>query len=140
MPLSNFQVEKAKPGAKDFKLFDKKGLYLLVKPAGHKWWRFKYRYGARADGKPGKAEKVLALGVFPDVSLKRARERRDDARRLLADGIDPSAQRRADGHAQRLAQLRTFEASAREWLGRQSWGDATATGRPGGWNSMSSHG
>ena len=96
---------------------------MLVKPAGHKWWRFKYRYGARADGKSGKAEKVLALGVFPDVSLKRAREKRDDARRLLADGIDPSAQRKADDHAHRLAHLRTFEAIAREWLGRQSWGD-----------------
>lgn len=124
MALTNIQVEKAKPAEKDRKLFDEKGLYLLVKSTGHKWWRFKYRFGVRADGKPGKAEKVLALGVFPDVSLKRAREKRDAARQLLADGIDPSAQRKADEHAERIAQLRTFEAVAREWLKRQSWGDS----------------
>jgi integrase len=124
MPLSNLQIDKAKPGTKDFKIFDEKGLYLLVKTGGHKWWRFKYRYGVRADGKPGKPEKVLALGVYPDVSLKRARDKRDEARRLLADGVDPSAKRRADEHAQRIAQLRTFEAIAREWVGRQSWGES----------------
>ena len=57
---------------------------------------FKYRFGVRADDKPRKAEKVLALGVYPDVSLKRAREKRDAARQLVADGIDPSAKRKAD--------------------------------------------
>lgn len=81
MPLTNIQVEKAKPRDKYWKLYDEKGLYLLVRAAGHKWWRFKYRYGGRADGKPGKAEKNLSLGVFPEVSLKRAREKRDEARR-----------------------------------------------------------
>src|SRR5687768_13432777 len=80
MPLTNIQVEKAKPRDKNWKLFDEKGLYLLVSKDGHKWWRLKYRFGGRADGKPGKAEKVLALGVYPDVSLKRAREKRDEAR------------------------------------------------------------
>jgi integrase len=124
MPLTNIQVEKAKPEAKDWKLFDEKGLYLLVKSAGHKWWRFKYRFGSRADGKPGKAEKALALGVYPEVSLKRAREKRDEARRLLADGIDPSAERKATQETQRVAHLGTFEAVAREWLKRQSWGES----------------
>jgi integrase len=124
MPLTNIQVDKAKPEAKDRKLFDEKGLYLLVKSGGHKWWRFKYRFGSRADGKPGKAEKVLALGVYPEVSLKRAREKRDEARRLLSDGIDPSAERKAAEETQRVAHLGTFEAVAREWLKRQSWGES----------------
>lgn len=91
MPLNNVRVQSAKPGEKQYKLADERGLYLLVHPNGCKWWRMKYRFGPRKDGKPGKAEKVLALGVYPDVSLKRAREKRDDARRLLADGVDPSA-------------------------------------------------
>jgi integrase len=124
MPLTNIQVDKARSGAKDRKLFDEKGLYLFVKNTGHKWWRLKYRFGARADGRPGKAEKVLALGVYPEVSLKRAREKRDEARQLLADGIDPSAERKAAEAAQRVAHLGTFEAVAREWLTRQSWGES----------------
>lgn len=124
MALSNIQVEKAKAREKDWKLFDEKGLYLLVKTTGHKWWRFKYRFGARSEGKAGKAEKVLALGVYPDVSLKRAREKRDTARQLVADGIDPGQQRKADEQAQRHAHLNTFEALAREWLARQTWGES----------------
>jgi hypothetical protein len=94
--------------------------------AGHKWWRFKYRFGGRADGKPGKAEKVLALGVYPEVSLKRASEKRDEARRLLADGIDPSAERKTAAETQRVAHLGTFEAVAREWLKRRAGARATA--------------
>lgn len=124
MPLTNIQVEKAKPRDKNWKLFDEKGLYLLVTKDGHKWWRLKYRFGGRADGKPGKAEKVLALGVFPEVSLKRAREKRDEARRLLADHIDPGTQKKQEEHQRRVAQLQTFEAVAREWLTKQSWGES----------------
>lgn len=86
MPLNNVRIESAKPRPKPYKLGDEKGLYLLVQPTGQKWWRLKYRFGARKDGKPGQAEKMLSLGVYPDVSLKRARERRDEARQLLADG------------------------------------------------------
>jgi hypothetical protein len=89
-----------------------------------KWWRLEYRFGGRADGKPGKAEKVLALGVYPDVSLKRAREKRDETRRLLADNIDPGTQRKQEEHQRRVAQLQTFEAVAREWLTKQSWGES----------------
>ncbi|WP_349263206.1 Arm DNA-binding domain-containing protein [Steroidobacter sp.] len=72
---------------------------------GHKSWRLKYRFGGRADGKPGTAEKVLTLGVFPDVSLKRAREKRDEARRLLAD---QHRSRYSEDHQRRVAQLQTF--------------------------------
>jgi hypothetical protein len=67
-----------KPRKKPQRLFDERGLYLEVSPAGGKWWRLKYRFGGK--------EKRLSLGVYPDVSLKDARNRRDDSRRLLADG------------------------------------------------------
>lgn len=128
MPLNNVRVESAKPGEKQYKLADERGLYLLVHPNGCKWWRMKYRFGPRKDGKPGKAEKVLALGVYPDVSLKRAREKRDDARRLLADGVDPSAQRQAQEHAQRIAHLHTFKAVATAWMERnKGWTESHAT-------------
>ncbi len=77
---------------------------MIVRPDGALWWRFKYRYLG--------IERLLSLGIYPDVTLKRAREKRDAARRLLEQGIDPSAQRKAE----KLAQADTFEAIAREWL------------------------
>lgn len=122
MPLNNVRVDTAKPRPKAYKLADEKGLYLLVQPGGQKWWRFKYRFGARKDGQSGKAEKVLALGVYPEVPLRRAREKRDEARALLADGADPGAQRKAEEHARRIAHLHTFEAVARAWMAKnRSW-------------------
>lgn len=128
MPLNNVRVESAKPGEKQYKLADERGLYLLVHPSGCKWWRMKYRFGPRKDGKPGKAEKVFAIGVYPEVSLKRAREKRDEARRLLADGVDPSAQRQAQEHAQRIAHLHTFKAVANAWIDlNKNWTESHAT-------------
>jgi len=129
MPLTNVRVEGAKAGDKAFKLADGEGLYLLVQPTGQKLWRLKYRFGPRKDGKPGKAEKLLALGVYPDVSLKRAREKRNDARTLLADGVDPGAQRKADDQAERVAHLHTLEAVARAWLDkyRLTWTESHMT-------------
>ena len=79
MPLTNTAIKNAKPAKKTTKLFDERGLYLEVSPRGGKWWRFKYRLNGK--------EKRLSLGVYPDVTLKMARERRDNARKLLADGI-----------------------------------------------------
>jgi integrase len=102
--LSETAVKAAKPREKPYKLFDERGLFLLVTPAGGRWWRFKYRL----EGK----EKLLSLGVYPDVSLKQARERRDEIRRQVADDIDPSAKRQAE----REAAVDTFEAVAREWF------------------------
>ncbi len=102
--LTETAVRAAKATEKPAKLFDGGGLYLLVNPQGSRLWRLKYRVHGK--------EKLLAIGAYPDVSLKRAREKRDEARRLLADGIDPSAQRRAE----KLADANTFEAIAREWL------------------------
>lgn len=90
------------------KLFDSGGLYLLVTPGGGRWWWLKYRY----EGK----ERGISLGVYPDVSLKRARICRDDARRMIAEGVDPSARRQADKNARAV----TFELVANEWLELQA--------------------
>lgn len=108
--LTDAAVKSAKPGTKTKRLFDTLGLYLEVSPAGGKWWRLKYR----VDGK----EKRLSLGVYPEVGLKEARERRDKARGKLRDGIDPAGERKA----KRTADDGTFKAVALEWHGRQTWG------------------
>lgn len=105
--LTETQIRAAKSAEKPYKLFDERGLFMLVTPAGGRLWRFRYRHGG--------VEKLLALGAYPDVPLKRARERRDDARRLLAEGVDPSVKRRAEKNAAG----NTFEAIAREWLALQ---------------------
>ena len=102
--LSDTRIRAAKPIERAYKLFDERGLYLLVTPTGNRLWRLRYRMGA--------LEKLLALGAYPDVPLKRAREKRDEARKLVADGIDPNAKRKAE----RSAQAETFEAVANEWL------------------------
>ncbi len=112
MPLTDTAIRNAKRGAKAIKLFDERGLYLEVSPTGGKWWRLKYRF----DGK----EKRLSLGVYPDVSLKDARERRDQARKLLANGIDPSANRKAQKSARADRAANSFESVAREWFARYS--------------------
>ncbi|MFO7646058.1 MAG: Arm DNA-binding domain-containing protein, partial [Desulfosarcina sp.] len=78
---------KPKPKAKQCKINDGGGLLLVVHPSGGKWWRLRYRFEGR--------EKMLSLGTYPAVSLAKAREKRDTARKQLADGIDPSAARKA---------------------------------------------
>ncbi|QCP47858.1 DUF4102 domain-containing protein [Trinickia violacea] len=110
MALTDLKVRNTKPTDKQQKLFDERGLYLLVTPAGGKWWRLKYRFGGK--------EKSLSMGVFPDVTLKEARERRDAARKLLANGVDPGIERkvRRAGAAERAAN--SFEAVAREWFAK----------------------
>src|SRR5512136_1929716 len=87
MPLTDAKARNAKPKSKQFKIFDTDGLFLLVSPAGGKWWRFKYRLGGK--------EKLISLGTYPEVSLAQARVRRDEARKQVADGIDPSQARKA---------------------------------------------
>ncbi len=111
MPLTDTQIKALKPDTKSRKYADEKGLYREVAPSGGKWWRLKYRM----DGK----EKRFSLGVYPEVSLKAARTRRDEARELIANGIDPSAARKAD-EAERIAEtVNTFEAVAREWFEKE---------------------
>lgn len=112
MNLTDTTIRNAKPREKSFRLFDGGGLYLEVSPEGCKWWRLKYRF----DGK----EKRLAFGVYPTVTLKVARERRDEARKLLADSVDPSENRKAvrAARVQRLGN--SFEVIGREWFAKYS--------------------
>ena len=112
MPLTNTAVRNAKACEKTVKLSDERGLYLEVSPGGGKWWRLKYRFGRK--------EKRLSLGVYPDVTLKDARDRRDEARKLLAGGIDPSEYRKATKAAQSDRNANNFELTAREWFAKYS--------------------
>lgn len=109
-PLSPSGVANAKPKDKPYALRDGRGLLLLVESRGGKLWRFDYRRP-----ETGKRN-MLSLGTYPDVSLKQARERREEARKLLADGIDPGAKRKAEASAD----ADTFEAVAREWFAMHS--------------------
>ena len=121
MPISDTAARNAKPESKPKKLFDSGGLFLLVQPTGGKLWRLKYRI----DGK----EKLLALGAYPDVSLKDARKRRDEARNLLADGIDPGAQRKTEKAQRKAEAANSFENVARAWLAHRAdaWVERTRT-------------
>lgn len=108
MPLSDVKIRNAKPGDKPKKLGDSGGLFLLVQPSGGKLWRFKYRINGK--------EKKLSLGRYPDVSLQEARKRRDEARIVVAAGVDPAEERkRAD--LELIAQrANSFESVAEEYL------------------------
>jgi integrase len=108
MPLTDTAIKNTKPADKPFKLADEKGLFLLVHPNGGRYWRLKYRF----DGK----QKGLAFGVYPDISLKDARERRDEARKLLANGIDPGEVKKAQKAAGQERAANSFEVLAREWF------------------------
>jgi len=108
MALTDLQVKKAKVMEKPQKLADGGGLYLLVQPNGAKYWRLKYRVAG--------VEKVLALGVYPEISLADARERRDGARKLLANGADPSTVKKAKKAAAVALTENSFEVVAREWF------------------------
>jgi integrase len=113
--LTVTEIRLAKPQEKPRKLSDGGGLYLLVNPNGSLWWRFKYRFEGR--------EKLLSLGVYPHVSLQQARARRDEAKKGIANGVDPSVRRQAE----KSANANTFEAVAREWLALQEKKLAPAT-------------
>jgi integrase len=107
MPLTDTSIRNAKPRPKTYKLADGKGLFLQITPRGGKWWRLKYRF----DGK----EKLLSCGVYPDTSLAKAREKCDAARKLLADGINPSEHRKATKASRIAENANSFEIIAREW-------------------------
>ena len=112
MLLTDTAVRNAKPGAKSIKVFDERGLFLIVTPTGGKWWRLKYRFNNK--------EKLLSLGVYPDVSLKAARIRRDELRTLLANGIDPGVHRKVMESARTDRAANSFEVIAREWFAKHS--------------------
>jgi integrase len=120
MPLTDIAVRNIKPdSSKTLRLKDDRGLYLEVSPAGGKWWRLRYWMAGK--------ENRLSLGVYPEVSLKDARERRDEARRLLAHGINPS-QARKGLQAEAQADQETFKYLAEEWFAKfkHTWTDNTA--------------
>lgn len=137
MALTDAAIKNTKPGAKAFKLADEKGLFLLIHPNGSRYWRMKYRI----DGK----EKMLALGVYPETSLKQARSDRDEARQLVANGTDPAElrkekkqarieEREAQAEAKKITALiesgealpGSFEEVALEWFAKQEsgWADS----------------
>ena len=110
--LSDTVIRNAKPAQKAIRLFDGGGMYLEVSPSGGKLWRMQYRY----DGKG----KLLSFGAYPYVSLKEARDRREEAKTLLAHGTDPSEVKKAQKAAKEAVRTNSFEAVAREWF--KTWG------------------
>ncbi len=112
MALTDLKIKSAKHGAKPIKLFDDRGLFLLLQPSGGKLWRLKYRILGK--------EKKLSLGVYPDVSLKEARKRRDDARTLLANGVDPSNAKKEREQSEKRDAANTFAAIADEFIEKTS--------------------
>lgn len=122
MSLTDTQIRNTKPTKKPIRLFDGGGLYLEIAPSGGKWWRLKYRF----DGK----EKRISLGVYPEISLKGARARRDDARKLLAEEVDPGENRKAIRDAKADRSANSFEVVAREWLSKYSskWSESHQNG------------
>ncbi|ENC9770710.1 tyrosine-type recombinase/integrase [Citrobacter koseri] len=107
MKLTARQISTAKPTEKPYKLSDGGGLYLLVNPNGSRYWRMKYRYAGK--------EKLLSIGVYPDVTLAEARDKRTEAKRMLAAGDDPSEVKQAAREAKSLAVNNSFELLALEW-------------------------
>ena len=107
MLLSNVKVQNAKPQAKPYKLKDGDGLFLLVHPNGGKYWRLRYSFAGK--------EKLLALGTYPQISLLDAREKRNNARKLVANGTDPSFKKKEDKRLAAFAANNTFEAVAKDW-------------------------
>jgi hypothetical protein len=121
MPLKDTTVRNAKPSAKPRKLSDGGGLYMLVQPTGSKLWRLAYRFA----GTQKTLQKTLALGVYPTVSLEDARRHRDEAKKLLARSVDPSAQRKADRHAGKEGTFRVVAEEVIAKLEREGLAHAT---------------
>lgn len=107
IPLSAIKIDKAKPQGKEVKLYDGGGLFLLITPSGGKLWNLKYRYAGK--------EKKLALGAYPMVSLEAARQRREEAKKLLANGVDPGEMKKVLKSTAKDKTANTFEVVAREW-------------------------
>jgi len=115
MALTAKQIEALKPESKPYTKADGRGLSIEIAPTGGRWWRFKYRHGGK--------QKRLSLGTYPDIDLKTARERREEMRQMVARGIDPLAQRKAE----KVTKANTFESVARAWFekNRNKWSART---------------
>ncbi len=111
MALSDTAIRAAKPKAAQYKLFDEGGLFLIIRPSGGKLWRLKYRHQGK--------EQQLTIGVFPDVSLKEARKRRDAAREQLAAGLNPSFEKKRAAIAASIQANNTFKAVAEEFIAKR---------------------
>ncbi len=120
LPLTDMKIQKTKPQEIPITLFDGGGLYILITPAGGRLWRLKYRH----DNKP----KLMALGKYPEVSLEEARDRREQAKKLLANGTDPGAVKQAQ-KTQTVQEKETFEVVAREWFEKHKpvWAESHAS-------------
>jgi integrase len=121
MSLTDLAVKKSSPRDKPYRIADSKGLALLVHPNGGKYWQLRYRFAGKG--------KLLALGVYPDISLAEARSRRDDARKLLSNDIDPSEHRKIIKAAKVEAAANSFRSVGQEWFAKQKlkWSDVHAT-------------
>ena len=113
MPLTVKEIEAAQPQSKPLKLSDERGLYLQISPNGSKRWHLRYSF-------QGEKKKKISFGPFPDVSLKLARAKRDEARAMVADGVDPLQQRREDKLEAQIASEHTFVAVAREYIAKRA--------------------
>lgn len=120
MKLTARQVDTSRPKDKPYKLSDGGGLYLLVNPNGSRYWRLKYRIAGK--------EKLLALGVYPDVTLAEARQKRADAKKVLAAGGDPGQEKQEEKQAKEQAVANSFERLAMEWHSHKStsWSEGYA--------------
>jgi hypothetical protein len=110
--LTDITIRNAKAKDKPYKISDAKGMYLLIKPNGGKYWRLKYGFTNK--------ENHLALGVYPEVTLNMARDKRDEARKVLANGTDPSQAKKEVKRQQLLNAENSFESLAREWHSNQT--------------------
>src|ERR1700678_1987572 len=120
MSLSDAKARNAKPKAKPYKIADGEGLFLLIHPTGSKYWRLKYFFAGK--------EKLLALGVYPEITLSEARDRRSQARKVLASGNDPGERKKEAKRLETLSNANTFEVVAREWYEKRKheWARTTA--------------
>lgn len=120
MALTDSAIKAAKPKVSQYKLHDEKGLLLIVRPAGGKLWRLKYRFAGK--------EQQLTIGTYPEIGLKEARERRDAARKVIAEGKDPSTEKKREKIAAAISTGNTFKVVAEEFIAkRQREGMADAT-------------
>src|SRR5579864_1403755 len=119
--LSDAKARNAKPKPKPYKITDGEGLFLLIKPSGGKYWRLKYFFGGK--------EKLLALGVYPEVNLADARERRAQARKTIAAGRDPGEAKKEAKRQTNLKSANSFEVVARDWLEKRKHVWSSTTGK-----------
>ncbi|MGS3698420.1 tyrosine-type recombinase/integrase [Citrobacter freundii] len=116
MALTDTKVRSAKPEAKEYSLVDGDGMFMLIHPNGSKYWRFRFRFGGK--------QHLMAFGVYPETSLADARQKREEARRLVAAGVDPREHKRAVKEEQ-AKEVITFESVARDWhASNQKWSES----------------